>query len=93
MYHDAGMRNMDGAPRGSSMKRSAVETAVMMLEAVDKDLKAVDQALIMIEYDLRSGVLNNIIYGTRYPDHPSPRTYGRAKAKFIYHVAKNLRKI
>ena len=34
--------------------------------------------------------VKNIIYDARYPDDADRRTYGRWKARFVYHVARNM---
>lgn len=62
----------------------------MRLTVVSSDIKAVEQALVIIPPEYRDGIFNNIAYETRYPDNASTSTYRYWKPQFLYHVAKNL---
>ena len=80
----------DGMPRGSDTSDPTMEKA-LKLEQIDREMQAVEQALLLVPDDLRNGVFNNICYQANYPYYPSRWTWQRAKQKFIYKVAENLK--
>ena len=51
---------------------------------------AIEEALGLIPEFFREPVLNNIIYGCRYPLGADERTFRRYKQRFVYYVAKCL---
>ena len=51
-------------------------------------LKAVEKAKKEIPEEYQAGVWQNIIYDARYPDDADRHTYGKWKARFVYHVAR-----
>lgn len=80
----------DGLPRGNEMGNPTMDRAIK-LEMLGREMEAVEQALLLVDEDLRNGVMNNICYQVSYPFFPSIRTWGRARSKFIHKVAENLK--
>lgn len=80
----------DGLPKGNTVGNPTEDRAIK-LERLSRELDAIDQALLLVEQDMRSGILNNICYGVYFPHYPSVRTWQRVKQRFIYQVAKNLK--
>lgn len=62
----------------------------LRIENMHDRLKAVEKAKKEIPEEYQAGVWQNIIYDARYPDDADRRTYGRWKARFVYHVARNM---
>ena len=60
------------------------------IENMHDRLKAVEKAKKEIPEEYQAGVWQNIIYDARYPDDADRHTYGRWKARFVYHVARNM---
>jgi len=60
------------------------------LSLISAELKAVEQAMIIVPHEYREGVRGNIVYQVRYPDDAGERTYKRWKQRFIYNVAVNM---
>lgn len=54
------------------------------------EARAIEEALGLIPEFFREPVLNNIIYGCRYPLGADERTFRRYKQRFVYYVAKCL---
>lgn len=82
----------DGQPKGNAISKTT-ENKALKLVAIEQELKAVDEALELVESDLKNGVINNICHFVPYPHYPHRATWWRAKSKFIYDVASNLRLI
>ena len=80
----------DGLPHGSDVG-TPTEVKALKLEQISRDVEAVEQALLQVEEDMRSGVMNSICYQVPYPYYPSRWTWQRKKQKFIHEVAKNLK--
>jgi len=74
----------------SGKKSSSTERTAIRLSSMGSDMKAVEQALILIPEEYRDGVMDNLVYGLRYPGDAGRSTYWRWKQKFMYSVAKNL---
>ena len=82
----------DGLPHGSDVG-TPTEAKALKLEQISRDMEAVEQALLQVDEDMRSGIMNSICYQVPYPYYPSTSTWVRRKRKFVYDVAKNLRLI
>lgn len=80
----------NGLPRGGGVG-NPTEDKALQLERFTADLEAIEQALLLVDEDMREGVLNNIYYRASYPHTPSLSTWIRRKQKFLYDVAKNLK--
>ena len=80
----------DGLPHGSDVG-TPTEVKALKLEQISRDVEAVEQALLQVDEDMRSGVMNSIGYQVPYPYYPSRWTWQRKKQKFIHEVAKNLK--
>lgn len=81
---------VDGQPTARSFKCSVTENKAMKLSEIDAEIYAIETALQEIPEFFRKPVMNNILYGVRYPVGASTRTYKRYKQKYIYSVAKKL---
>lgn len=79
--------------RGIGGVSHPTEEKAIKLEEVNRQLQAIDRALIIIDDDMQQGLLDNICYQVPYPHCPSKATWGRTKAKFVHEVAKNLKYI
>lgn len=80
----------DGSGR-SSKPGDPTGALACRLESMHDRIAAVEKAKQEIPEEYRQGVWQSIIYGTRYPDDAGRNTYSRWKAKFVWHVAKNMR--
>lgn len=79
----------DGMPRGTKVSDPTGRTAIRR-EEISKKLDAVEEAIKVVPKEYRLGVWNAIVNYSRYPRDADKSTYWRYKAKFVYHVAKNL---
>lgn len=79
----------DGMPRGTRVSDPTGRTAIRR-EEISKKLDAVEEALQVVPKEYRKGVWNSIVNYSRYPKDADKSTYWRYKARFVYHVAKNL---
>lgn len=86
----SGNREVSDMPRGSDMANTTMDKA-LKLEQLDREMQAVEQALLLVDGDMRTGIMNNICYQVPYPYYPSESTWLRRKRKFIHDVAKNLK--
>lgn len=81
----------DGQPRGTNTSDPTAQKAIK-LESVSERLKAIEQAEIQIPEEYRKHVLNNVLYGTRYPlDYANKNTWSIYRCRFINFVAKNMK--
>lgn len=80
----------DGLPHGSETGNPTMDKA-LKLETLGREMEAVEQALLLVDEDMRNGIINNICYQVPYPYYPSESTWLRRKKKFIHDVAKNLK--
>lgn len=80
----------DGLPRGSGLG-NPTESKALKLEQISRDMEAVEQALLLVDEDMRDGIMNNICYWVGYPRYPSRSTWARNKRFFVYNTAKNLK--
>lgn len=60
---------------------------------IETEIEAVETALEKIPEFYRLPIYQNVVDGERYPVGADERTFRRYKQKFIYYVAKELRKI
>jgi len=91
-YHEvlhSGGQRPDGQPRGTQVSNPTERKAIRMA-LISSELKAVEQAIVVIPHEYRNGVQDNVTYQVRYPDDADPRTYRRWKQRFIYSVAANM---
>lgn len=79
----------DGQPRGSNNANSIEESAIRRGDLAKK-LKAVEQSLIMIPEEYRSGVWNSLAYKAPYPTQADRTTYWRYKVEFLRGIAKRM---
>lgn len=79
----------DGQPKGNSVT-SSTENKALRLMKLEEDCAAVDQALIQIPPEYRTGVMNNICYRSPYPIDADYSTYARWRRRLIYFTAKKL---
>jgi len=89
ILHDGGRRYSTIQPRSGNKKSDETMHKAIRLSVVSDDLRAIDQALVLVPHEYRSGIKDNIIHRMRYPDDADISTYKRWKQKFIYNVAVN----
>lgn len=80
----------DGLPHGSETGNPTMDKA-LKLETLGREMEAVEQALLLVDEDMRNGIINNICYQVPYPYYPSNSTWARNKRVFVYQVARNLK--
>ena len=80
----------DGLPHGSGVG-NPTEDKALKLAQIGRDMEAVEQALLLVDDDMRNGIMNSICYQVPYPYYPSRWTWQRKKQRFIHEVAKNLK--
>lgn len=80
--------DVDGMPHGTN---TADETfnKVNQMSAYWDDMKAIEQALVIVPEEYRNGVWHSITEYARYPDDADKRTYATHKQRFIWRVAHN----
>lgn len=81
-----GAINYDSMPK-SSGTGDMVSSSAIKREQLVKEIKVIEEALLDLPEEYRSGVWNNILFGSPYPIDADRTTYGRYKSKFIYRVA------
>lgn len=79
----------DGQPGSRKVSDETAEKAIKM-EAVARECRAVEQAIVCIPEEYRSGVVNNVMYRVPYPDTAGYATWSRHRRKFIQNVAQNM---
>ena len=80
----------DGLPRGCKTSDPTADKAVK-LDAIDRCLHAVDQALMQVPEEYREAIMQKIItdaWPITVPVHRSTASYW--KTRFLYYLAKNL---
>lgn len=82
--------HQDGQPRGGGISNPTEQKAVK-LEAVYEKLTAIEKSEKQVPGEYRSHVLNNVMYGVRYPDFADRTTWSRHRCRFVYGVAKNMK--
>jgi hypothetical protein len=83
----------EGMPRGCGTSNPTQKKAfkiIAMSEELTDRCKAVEQALIEIPSEYRSGVMNNICYGCAYPYDAHYNTYRNWRRRLLYKIAENL---
>lgn len=89
---EAGPDPSDGMPKGNKISDPTAYKAIRLEKMLDiVNLIDVERKKIPEEY--RRGVWDNIMYGTAYPLDADRSTYGRAKSRFVYGVAKGVEKL
>lgn len=86
----SGNREVSDMPRGSERGNPTMDKA-LRLETLGREMEAVEGALLLVQEDLRNGVMNNICYQVAYPYFPDRTTWWREKVKFVNQVARNLK--
>ena len=94
-YHECingigGIQHTNTPIGGSGEINKPTENKALKIATLSTNLKAIEQALILVPDEYRDAVLSNIKYYTPYPDIADRRTFSTYKRRFIYHVAKNL---
>ena len=79
------------APMGGHADPTA-RAAMKRIKLIEQ-VEAVIKALTAIPGEYRQGIVDNIIYGSRFPDIAHLNTWKRHKARFIYEVASNLHEV
>lgn len=98
MRKDVGLHsaNNDGMPKGTEMHSNVEDAAIRMADA-QALIDAVEKCIDKIPEDMRSGILNHILYRMPFPRNeyaqlvPSLRTWQREKQIFVCCVAHTLR--
>ena len=88
-YDSDGQYSAEMMPRSGDPGKPTEEKAIKLANISD-ELFAVEQALVVIPREYRTGIMQNIKFGDRYPEDADPRTYRRWKQRFVYNVAKKL---
>lgn len=78
-----------GQPSGSGIGDPVNRAAVKRLK-MEERLKAVERALTEIPEEYRRGIMDSIVYDTRYPRDADRSTYSKWKRRFVYKVAKKM---
>lgn len=82
----------DGMPKSASMGSNVEEKAVRMAD-LDADIQRIKKNLHLVPDDMRDGILNNVVHGSRFPLNewgqlvPSLRTWQREKQLFLIRIA------
>ena len=95
---DTGVKatSYDGIPKATKPGNGLEEKAVKLAD-LEWEIKVIQDALSKVPEDMRDGIINNIIYGIRFPLNsygqlvPSLRTWKREKSMFVTRVAHALR--
>lgn len=86
----------DGMPK-TTMQGNSLEEKAAKLVDLEREIQLIQDALAKAPDDMREGILNNIIYGMRFPLNeygqlvPSLRTWQREKNLFITRVAHTMK--
>lgn len=94
LKRDVGVRatNYDGMPKGNNVGSVLEEKAAKLLD-LEREVNDMQDVIATIPADMRDGIMNNILYGMRFPVNgygqivPSLRTWQREKTLFISRVA------
>ena len=94
LKRDTGVKatNYDGMPKAALPGNGLEEKTAKMVD-LEREIQLIRDALDAAPDDMREGILNNIIYGMRFPLNeygqlvPSLRTWQREKTMFITRVA------
>lgn len=94
LRRDTGVKatNYDGMPK-TTMQGNSLEEKAAKLVDLEREIILIQDALAKAPDDMREGIINNIIYGMRFPLNeygqlvPSLRTWQREKNLFITRVA------
>ena len=98
LRRDTGVKatNYDGMPK-TTMQGNSLEEKAAKLVDLEREIILIQDALAKAPDDMREGILNNIIYGMRFPLNeygqlvPSLRTWQREKNLFITRVAHTMK--
>ena len=98
LKRDTGVKatNYDGMPKTTIQGNSLEEKATKLVD-LEREIQLIRDALDAAPDDMRDGILNNIIYGMRFPLNeygqlvPSLRTWQREKSMFVARVAHAMR--
>ncbi|MBP3342298.1 MAG: hypothetical protein J6K99_07210 [Peptococcaceae bacterium] len=87
--------NYDGMPKAAA--GNGMEEKIIRLADLEAEIAAFQGVIETIPADMRDGIMNNILYGIRFPLNeyaqlvPSLREWQREKTEFIVRVARKLR--
>lgn len=88
--------NYDGMPKAAAPGNSMEDKTAKLVD-LEREIQMIRDALDAAPDDMRDGILNNIIYGMRFPLNeygqlvPSLRTWQREKSMFVARVAHAMR--
>lgn len=98
LKRDVGVRatSYDGLPKGGAVGSALEEKAAKLLD-LEAEINAIQDVMVTIPADMRDGIMNNILYGMRFPLNeygqmvPSLRTWQREKSLFVSRAAHALK--
>lgn len=98
LKRDTGVKatSYDGMPK-TTMQGNSLEEKAAKLVDLEREIQLIQDALAKAPDDMREGIINNIIYGMRFPLNeygqlvPSLRTWQREKNLFITRVAHTMK--
>lgn len=98
LKRDVGVRaaSYDGLPRSGAVGSALEEKAAKLLD-LEAEINAIQDVMATIPADMRDGIMNNILYGMRFPCNsygqmvPSLRTWQREKSLFVSRAAHALK--
>lgn len=76
----------DGGPR-STLPHSSTEDIAVKRAELSAQLDIVDKAFEVVPEEYRSGIWENILHRSRFPDTAGLKTWKRWKQRFIWTVA------
>ena len=79
----------DGQPRGNKTGDPTASKAAKIVSISDK-ISAIEKAQNDIPLEYRNAIINNIMFGIRYPDYASKNTWSAWRKKYMNSVAKEL---
>ena len=99
LKRDTGVKatNYDGMPKAAVQQGNSLEDKAAKLVDLEREIQLIRDALDAAPDDMRDGILNNVIYGIRFPLNeygqlvPSLRTWQREKSMFVARVAHAMR--
>lgn len=98
LKRDVGVKaaSYDGMPKGESVGSALEEKAAKLLD-LEREINFIQDVIATIPDDMRDGIMNNILYGMRFPLNsygqmvPSFATWKREKSKFVSLMAHKLK--
>jgi len=78
---------------GGNISSQPTEDKAIRLALISDDIHAIDAALTMIPLEYRQGIINSIKYRTPYPDTAHWHTWQKWRQRYVWSVARKLKKI